>query len=227
MIRDMVVRIAAHLLEASEADLEIVDGAVSVRGTPARALPIADIARTAWFAPSSLPDGMRPGLEATCDFRVPEAAWSQATHCCFVEVDVETGRDRRSCATSSSRTAARSSIPRSSTARSGAGSRRASRPCSTSATSTTTTASSSPPPSSTTCVPAACDLPDIEIDHLHPEPLPAGEVPFRGVGEGGFIGAPGAVTNAVADALAPLGVQVNEQYLPPLRVRQLIEQATR
>jgi carbon-monoxide dehydrogenase large subunit len=224
MIRDMVVRIAAHLLEASEADLEIVDGAVSVKGTPARALPIADIARTAWFAPSSLPDGMRPGLEATCDFRVPEAAWSQSTHCCFVEVDVETGAITipryvvvEDCGEIINPAIVDGQI-RGGVAQGIAAVLYERHVYGDDGQLLTATLTDY-------LVPAACDLPDIEIDHLHPEPLPAGEVPFRGVGEGGFIGAPGAVTNAVADALAPLGVQVNEQYLPPLRVRQLIEAA--
>ncbi len=79
-------------------------------------------------------------------------------------------------------------------------------------------------------VPAACDLPDIEIEHLEPEPRypesgSPGDPGFRGVGEGGFIGVPGAVTNAVADALAPLGVQVLEQHLSPMAVRRLVEAA--
>jgi carbon-monoxide dehydrogenase large subunit len=50
---------------------------------------------------------------------------------------------------------------------------------------------------------------------------PEGEFGFRGVGEGGTIVAPAAVTNAVADALAPLGAIVCEQYLPPAKVLAL------
>ena len=45
---------------------------------------------------------------------------------------------------------------------------------------------------------------------------------FRGVGEGGAIGAPAALTNAIEDALAPLGVKITEQYLPPTRILELI-----
>jgi carbon-monoxide dehydrogenase large subunit len=224
MIREMVLRIAAHLLEASEADLEIVDGNVSVRGTPARAISVADVSRTAWFAPSSLPEGMRPGLEAVCDFRVPEAAWSMATHCCFVEVDVETGAITipryvvvEDCGEIINPAIVDGQI-RGGVAQGIAAvlyERHVYDDAGQLLTSTFTDY----------LVPAACDLPDVEIDHLHPEPLPPGEIPFRGVGEGGFLGAPGAVTNAVADALASLGVQITEQYLPPVRVRELIEQA--
>jgi carbon-monoxide dehydrogenase large subunit len=226
MIRDQVLRIAAHLLEASEADLEIVDGNVSVRGTPARSILLADVARAAWFAPSSLPDGMRPGLEAVCDFRVPEAAWSMATHCCFVEVDVETGAITipryvvvEDCGEIINPAIVDGQI-RGGVAQGIAAVLYERHVYDDSGQLLTSTFTDY-------LVPAACDLPEIEIDHLHPAPLPDGEIPFRGVGEGGFLGAPGAVTNAVADALAPLGVRITEQYLPPLRVRELIEEAKR
>ena len=65
-------------------------------------------------------------------------------------------------------------------------------------------------------IPTAMEIPEIEIEHL--ETLTKGENDFRGVGEGGMIGAPAALTNAVSDAL---GVQVTEQYLPPARILEL------
>ena len=68
-------------------------------------------------------------------------------------------------------------------------------------------------------VPTAMEIPHIEIEHL--EPAPTHEVNFRGVGEGGAIGAPAALTNAIEDALAPFGVRINEQYLPPSRILEL------
>ena len=43
-----------------------------------------------------------------------------------------------------------------------------------------------------------------------------------GVGEGGAIGAPAALCNAIEDALAPFGVRITEQYLPPSRILELI-----
>ena len=48
------------------------------------------------------------------------------------------------------------------------------------------------------------------------------EVNSRGVGEGGAIGAPAAVTNAIEDALLPFGVKIDEQYLPPARILELV-----
>jgi carbon-monoxide dehydrogenase large subunit len=65
-------------------------------------------------------------------------------------------------------------------------------------------------------IPTAMEIPEIEIEHL--ETLTKGENDFRGVGEGGMIGAPAALTNAVSDAL---GIQVTEQYLPPSRILEL------
>lgn len=68
-------------------------------------------------------------------------------------------------------------------------------------------------------VPSAADLPPIEIEHLQLGPY--ADVP-RGVGEGGMIGAPAALCNAVSDALAPFGVEVDVQHLSPERVRAMI-----
>jgi carbon-monoxide dehydrogenase large subunit len=53
------------------------------------------------------------------------------------------------------------------------------------------------------------------------ETLTPGENDFRGVGEGGMIGAPAALTNAIEDALASRGARVTEQYLPPTRILEL------
>jgi carbon-monoxide dehydrogenase large subunit len=62
-------------------------------------------------------------------------------------------------------------------------------------------------------LPTATDVPAIEIVHLQSPPV--AEVNFRGVGEGGAIGAPPAVTNAVADAL---GVELGTLPLTPTRL---------
>jgi carbon-monoxide dehydrogenase large subunit len=67
-------------------------------------------------------------------------------------------------------------------------------------------------------LPTATDVPSIEVHHL----LSADDGSnFRGVGEGGAMLAPAAISNAVADALAHLGVEITEQYLPPSRILEL------
>jgi carbon-monoxide dehydrogenase large subunit len=72
-------------------------------------------------------------------------------------------------------------------------------------------------------MPTAMEIPHIEIDHLESEPLD--EVNYRGVGEGGTIGAPAAVANAIADALAPFGVSVNRLPATPARILELLDGA--
>jgi carbon-monoxide dehydrogenase large subunit len=71
-------------------------------------------------------------------------------------------------------------------------------------------------------VPTATETPRIRIFHLEsPDPtVPGG---FKGMAEGGTIGAPAALANAVADALAPLGVRITDTQLTAVRVAGLIE----
>lgn len=92
-LKDKLVRIAAHLLEANPDDLEVDKGVVSVRGTPQAAIHFAQLAMTAHMAPDLLPPGMAPGLEVSTRYRPPtEMTWSNATHACTVELDPETGQ---------------------------------------------------------------------------------------------------------------------------------------
>src|SRR4030095_11999162 len=65
VVKQKLLKIAAHLLEAPLDDLELIDGSVRVRGTPASSLTIAQLAQNAYLAPLELPQGMEPGLEAT------------------------------------------------------------------------------------------------------------------------------------------------------------------
>ena len=68
-------------------------------------------------------------------------------------------------------------------------------------------------------IPTAAEIPEIELYHVEtPSDI---EANYRGVGEGGMIGSPAAITNAIEDALAHLGARVREQYLPPARILEL------
>jgi len=72
-------------------------------------------------------------------------------------------------------------------------------------------------------LPTAADVPRIEYAHVEtPGPLPGS---FKGVGEGGAIGAPPAVVNAVNDALAPLGVTMTRLPLTPASILEQIARA--
>jgi carbon-monoxide dehydrogenase large subunit len=65
-------------------------------------------------------------------------------------------------------------------------------------------------------LPTTTDVPRIEYGHLEtPGPMAGG---YKGVGEGGAIGAPPAVVNAVNDALAPLGVELTQTPVTPASI---------
>lgn len=72
--------------------------------------------------------------------------------------------------------------------------------------------------------PTLHEVPDIEIAHMKTT-SPQSITGAKGVGEGGTIGAPAAVANAVSDALAHLGVQVNHLPATPHRLRTAIRAA--
>jgi carbon-monoxide dehydrogenase large subunit len=71
-------------------------------------------------------------------------------------------------------------------------------------------------------LPTTTDVPVIEYGHI--ETPAAGPGGYKGVGEGGAIGAPPAVANAVADALAPLGVKITRLPLTPAAIVALLEE---
>jgi carbon-monoxide dehydrogenase large subunit len=84
-------RIAAHLLEASEDDLEFSGGTFSVKGAPGTGKSIHEIA-WATFAAHDLPEGMEASLDAEATFDPEALSFPHGTHLCAVEVDTETGR---------------------------------------------------------------------------------------------------------------------------------------
>lgn len=75
-------------------------------------------------------------------------------------------------------------------------------------------------------LPIASTLPDIEIVHIEAE-LPGNVGGFRGMGEGGTIGAPAAIANAVSDALSPFGIEVETLPVTPDRIFHMVEAARR
>jgi carbon-monoxide dehydrogenase large subunit len=73
-------------------------------------------------------------------------------------------------------------------------------------------------------VPVAPDVPEVEMEHLE-SPSPKTLLGSKGVGEAGTIGAFGAVANAVADAVAPLGAELSRLPYSPDRLFQAVEAA--
>ncbi len=75
-------------------------------------------------------------------------------------------------------------------------------------------------------IPIASEVPDIETVHLETA-SPSTLGGFRGMGEGGTIGAPAAIANALADALAPLGGEIFELPMTPERIYRLVGKGIR
>jgi carbon-monoxide dehydrogenase large subunit len=213
-----VLDFAAHLMEASAQDLLITDGNVWVRGDPATAITVTDVARRA--ASGQFGADVDTTLEVQATFDGGEGGWSGGTHCAIVDVDVETGIvtveryvAAEDCGALINPAVVEGQI-RGGVAQ-GIGAVLLER---------SAYGEDGSFQSATFMdylMPTACDVPRIEIEHLQTVPLDA-DVNFRGVGEGGMIVAPPTVVNAIEDALSPFGVRIYEQHLPPARILELI-----
>jgi carbon-monoxide dehydrogenase large subunit len=218
-VKETVLKLAAGMLEASPEDLDIDNAMISVKGAPQRALPLGQIAMLVYMAPDHLPKGIEPIVEVDHDFDGDEGGWSQATHAVWVTVDADTGQvkiDRylvvEDCGTMINPAIVEGQV-RGGVAQ-GIGGVLYEH---------AVYADDGQFMAGTFMdylLPTTTEIPTIEIDHLETPPISA--VNFRGVGEGGAICAPAALTNAIEDALAPLGVKITEQYLPPSRILELI-----
>jgi carbon-monoxide dehydrogenase large subunit len=97
MVSDKIIakgrRLAAHMLEAAEGDIEFADGRFAIAGTD-RALGIHDVAKAA-FQLDKLPAGMEPGLYETATYRArTNGNYPNGCHVCEVEIDPQTGTTR-------------------------------------------------------------------------------------------------------------------------------------
>src|SRR5256886_2565455 len=82
-------KLAAHLMEAAEADIEFADGNFTVAGTDRR-LALGDVAKAA-FRANNLPPGLEGGLYETGTFAPTDFTYPNGSHVCEVEIDAETG----------------------------------------------------------------------------------------------------------------------------------------
>ena len=222
-VRDKVVTIAAHLMEASADDLEVADGVISVKGTPAASMTMAQVAATAYQNSDALPPGTEAGLEHTARYKAPPSTHSNACHICTCELDPDTGKVTllryvvsEDCGVLINPMVVDGQIAGGVVQGIGGV---LYEHC--------VYDESGNPLASTFLdylVPTAAEVPDLETGHVVvPSDTPGGH---KGTGEGGAIGAPPAVFNAVADALAPLGVYPNRQPLDPNAVLSLIASAS-
>ena len=87
-IREKAKKIAAHLLECSEEDLEWEPGKFYVKGAPSKSKTIQDVAFAAY---TNLPNGMEAGLEAVDYYDPPNLTFPFGTYICVVDIDKGTG----------------------------------------------------------------------------------------------------------------------------------------
>ncbi|MHB1501378.1 MAG: xanthine dehydrogenase family protein molybdopterin-binding subunit [Candidatus Dormibacteria bacterium] len=215
-LRQKILEVAAQLVDLSPTELEISHGEVV---GPGASLPLAQLAQAAEDG-TGLPPGIDSDLQVNCTFDGGQGGWSGGTHCCVVEVDPGTGLVKvlryvvvEDCGEVINPAVVEGQI-RGGVAQ-GLGAVLLER---------SAYDDSGQYLSSTLMdylLPTATDVPRIEIEHLLSIPLDD-HVNFRGVGEGGMIVAPPTLCNAIADALAPLGVRITEQHLPPARLLELL-----
>jgi CO/xanthine dehydrogenase Mo-binding subunit len=89
VVRDRATKIAAHLLEAAPEDVELSEGAYGVKGAPARAKTLAEIAAVAYS--DALPEELGAGLEAVNFFKPEDTTFPFGADVVAVEVDPDTG----------------------------------------------------------------------------------------------------------------------------------------
>lgn len=222
-LHDKLLRVAAELLEAAEADIEIANGAATVRGTD-RSVPVRDLARAAWHQSHRFGAGFTPGLAEQGHYD-PSGTFSNATHIAFVEVDIETGAVamRRFIVAEDAGKLINPMIVDgqiSGGVAQGIGNALLEEIVydETGNMLSATLADFLPP--------TVHEIPRIEIIHretVSPETITGA----KGLGEGGAIGAPAAVMNAVNDALAPFGVAIDEMPATPMRIRAALRAAQR
>jgi carbon-monoxide dehydrogenase large subunit len=218
-VQEKAKKIAAHLLEAAEADIAYENGKAFVKGTPSKAVTIQEIAMAA-FQTARLPKGMEGGLEATTFFDPTNFVWPFGAHIAVVEVDAETGATRilryvavDDCGTRINPMVVDGQLHGGIAQGIGqalfeqavydeAGQLRSGSLVD-------------------YLVPTASDLPSFELESTI-TPSPVNPLGTKGIGEAGTIASTPAIINAIVDALEPFGVKDVEMPATPQKVWALM-----
>ena len=223
-VREKALKVAAHLLEAAEEDLDIEDGRISVKGVPDMAVTLRDVARAVQGMPGfSLPGGVAPGLESTQYFSPPQSAYCNGTAVVEVEVDVETGEVEiltYAMAHDSGRLINPFIVDGQVQGACAHGIGNAlyewmgydedAQPVTTNF--------------ADYLLPGAGEVPRVDVVHVE-SPTPNNPLGVKGAGEGGTIPALAAIAAAVEDALSPFGVRITEVPIAPGRLAAQIAAA--
>jgi aerobic carbon-monoxide dehydrogenase large subunit len=216
---DKARRIAAHLLEAAEEDLEFRNGTFSVRGVQDASTTIQQVA-LATFAAHDLPEGVEPSLDSDATFDPDNFSFPHGTHLCATEVDTETGfvRIRTYVAVDDVGRVVNPMIVEGQVhgglAQGIAQALYEEAVYDADGNLTTTTLADY-------LVPSAADLPTFVTDRTE-TPATTNPLGVKGVGEAGTIASTPAVVNAIVDALRPYGVHDVRMPCTPERVWQAL-----
>jgi carbon-monoxide dehydrogenase large subunit len=216
-------KVAAHMLEANEDDLEFTDGKFGVKGSPGSTVGIGDIA-LAVFAAHDLPDGVEPSLDSDATYDPENFSFPHGTHLCAVDVDTETGRTtiRKYVCVDDVGTAINPLIIEGQVhgglAQGIAQALFEEAVFDESGNLTTGTFVDY-------TLPSAADLPSFTTDRTE-TPSTSNPLGVKGVGEAGTIASTPAVVNAIVDALRPFGVDDIRMPATPERVWRAVHGAT-
>ncbi|MGI8525380.1 MAG: xanthine dehydrogenase family protein molybdopterin-binding subunit [Pseudolabrys sp.] len=220
-LRAKLIKIAGHMLEASGDDIVLENGHATVAGTD-RTVSIAAMAREAYHQTHRFKGEIEPGLSETGNYD-PAGTFSNACHVAIVEVDIETGKVRMEKFLAVG-DAGRIINPMIADGQVHGGIAQGIGNAlleeiiydETGNILSSTLADYMPP--------TAREIPVIELHHLETH-TSASITKAKGIGEGGAIGAPAAVINAINDALSPFGVPIDEMPATPQRIRAALRKA--
>ncbi|HEU0241828.1 MAG TPA: xanthine dehydrogenase family protein molybdopterin-binding subunit [Micromonosporaceae bacterium] len=217
-VKRKVLAIAGDMLEIDPGDLLIEAGYVHPAGVSSVRLSLAQVAQMAYVSTDNQPPDVDKELRAEATYDGGIGSWSAGSHLCHVDIDLETGQVRflrylvvEDCGRMINPAIVEGQI------RGGVAQGIGEVLYEWSA--YDDEANYLAGTLMDYLLPTATEIPTIEIEHLENEPNE--EVFYRGVGEGGLLVAPAAITNAIEDALSPFGARVTEQYLPPAKILEL------
>ncbi len=220
-VADKAKAIVAHHLEAAPEDIEVRDGKFSVKGSPDKGMTLAEVAGVTYVY--DIPDGMEPGLEETTFYDPDNFVFPFGAHACIVDVDAETGKTTVTryvavddCGTPINPLLIDGQIHGGIVHAIGQALYERVHYDEDGQLVTGTFVDYA--------LPTAAELPSFELDRTE-TPTPVNSLGAKGVGEAGTIAASAAVTNAVIDALRPLGVSYINMPLSPMRIWEAIDEA--
>jgi carbon-monoxide dehydrogenase large subunit len=220
-VKEKGAKVAAHLLEASEQDLEYVDGKWTVKGTD-KSISFGEVA-LASYVPHNFPEGLEPGIEFNSFYDPANFTYPFGTYIAVVEVDVETGTTeiKRFVAVDDVGNVVNPMIVEGQVhggLAQGIGQALLEGAVYDESGQLTTGTYLD------YAMPRADDLPSYEVDR-NVTPCPHNPLGVKGCGEAGAIGSTPAIVNAVVDALRPLGIKDLEMPLTPQKVWAALQNA--